>query len=191
MIVINKRINMSFKEGMMTAPDASSEQLSEKDLFVNALGSDLHDDWRENRKNDDGTYEPRIKVYGEDDQGNGKWFNDEVGEGYTEIKRQDIANTNFAELDPDWQIDNAEAAEIVADIIFDAMDAGMSAQELLDGENLEAASKQIHDEFLKRRKERGAWISEDQDRPYEELTEEEKEKDRAQVRKGIEKYKSM
>ncbi|TSC93127.1 MAG: hypothetical protein CEN89_242 [Candidatus Berkelbacteria bacterium Licking1014_7] len=55
----------------------------------------------------------------------------------------------------------------------------------LDESFVEEASSKLHDAWLERN---GEWAPEEQKKPYEELPEDEKEKDRAQVRKAIEIY---
>ncbi len=75
----------------------------------------------------------------------------------------DIANTDFKNLPEKWQSENRKAAEVLV--------------KLLDMESLAA---QVHDAWSKR----NSW-SELSKIPYAALPEEEKEKDRAQVRAAM------
>ena len=182
--LIEEEIMKSSEMGMGAPEQKTPEQ---KQQMVTELGSLLHDEWRADRKLDDGTYNSRVKVFVRLEGGKEKWFNEsDVPANAEEIKRQDIANTTFEKLDPDWQKDNAEAADIVVNIVSNAIQQGLTPENLLEKNNLEEASNKVHEEFLRRRKDRNAWIEPSQDKPYIELAEEEKEKDRAQVRKAIE-----
>lgn len=142
------------------------------------LGSKLHDEWREPRKKEDGTYESRVKVLVKTEEGKEKWFNEEkVPSNSTEIRRQDIANTDYENLDPAWQEDNRAAAEVAVNLVWEAKTSGKE----LDDSFIEEASSAVHEKW----KERNPW-EEKLQVPYSELPEDEKEKDRAQVRKAIE-----
>jgi len=67
------------------------------------IASDLHEDWRASRKQDDGTFAPRLKP-----DGNG-------GE-------VDIANTAYSDLPPKWQAENKAAAEGAARAVLENPD---------------------------------------------------------------------
>ena len=158
------------------------------------VGSRLHDDWRSNRKLEDGTYNPRWKVT--KDEGY------EPIEGKSKVNEQgelevDIANLSFNELPKDWQKENLEAGLAVTPIVGDRTE--------LSNEEMEEASKKVHEEWSNRRMrvitdymnelaEKG--MSEEEIKTqtnekfswdlnlmvdYEELSEEEKQKDRDQV----------
>ena len=142
------------------------------------LGSQLHDEWREGRKKPDGTYEPRVKVLVETAEGKEKWFNDDqIPEGATELKRQDIANTDYEKLDPHWQEDNKTSAGVALDLIYEAK----TNNEELDNDFIEEASSKIHDAWM----ERTTGAPDEQKKPYTELSEKEKERDRAIINKAI------
>lgn len=141
------------------------------------IGSCLHEDWRQTRKKEDGTYEPRWKKvkdskfqYIESDTCR------KNEEGVVEI---DIANRSFAELSADWQYENLEAGKVVAKLVGEKTE--------LTSEEVEEMSSVIHDEWLKR----NDWVFDPnygnpaQAVPYAELSEEEKQKDREQLKLGL------
>jgi len=142
------------------------------------IGSQLHEDWRKTRLNEDGTYEPRWKKVKDE--------NFDFDESSTCRKNEDgtieidIANRSFSELSSDWQYENLEAGKIVAQMVGDKT-------ELTDEERDEMASK-IHDEWLKR----NDWVFDEnygnpaQAVPFADLSEEEKDKDREQLKFGLE-----
>lgn len=161
-----------------------------KQKMITELGSLLHDEWRAPReiKDSDGKgqahFEERIKVLVKTESGGEKWFDEtKVPANAQEIKRQDIANTPFEKLEPKWQSENQAAAEVAMAEVFRAVESGQA----LDEAFVEGASEAIHVKWL----ERNNWVYDpnygnpDLAKPYEELSEEEKEKDRAQVRKAI------
>lgn len=111
-----------------------------------------------------------------DINGKKKWLNDNKGNPVN-----DLLSTPFEELDLHWQKDNIEAAKIACKIFAEMkIQTPPHSFDINDKATIDIGAKRIHDEFLRRRKESGAWISKDQDKPYEELTEEEKDKDRRQ-----------
>ena len=142
------------------------------------IGSQLHEDWRKTRLNEDGTYEARWKKVKDE-----KF---EFAESSTCRKNEDgtieidIANRSFSELSSDWQYENLEAGKVVAGLVG-------NKTELTDKERDEMATK-IHDEWLKR----NDWVFDanygnpSQAVPFAELSEEEKNKDREQLKFGLE-----
>lgn len=167
----------------MTNLESTTETLEQKLSRLTAkLGNLLHDEWRAPRKKEDGTYDPRIKVLIKMEDGKEKWFNEgdsNITTDSQEIKRQDIANTSFDELDSKWQEDNKLAAEVAMGEVFKAIESGRA---LDDQSFIESASAVVHEEWLKRN---GWQATEIQKKPYEELPEEEKRKDRVQIIKAI------
>jgi len=160
-----------------------------KERLIKQLASLLHDEWRAPRKKDDGTFEPRIKVFAKTEKGE-KWFDEnKVPSEAQELKKQDIANTPFESLDPDWQYENGAAAEVAINEIFKAVENNQSFNDAF----IEEASAVVHDKWL----ERNNWVynpdygNPDLAKPYKELSEEEKEKDRAQIKKAIDIYNSV
>ncbi len=144
-----------------------------KQELVTQLGTLLHDEWRAPRKQEDGSFEPKMKTT-EDES----WI---ATNGSDSV---DIANTSFAELPSDWQGENRAAAEVAMGEVFQAVEGG----NLLDETFIELASAEVHSKWLERNSERAP---EEQKKPYEELSEEEKDKDRAQIKKAIELYEAL
>ncbi len=138
------------------------------------LGSQLHDEWRASRYREDlKDYEPRVKKTTDP-----LW--QIAHDGKTEV---DIANTSYGDLPEDWKGENKASAEVTVTEIEKAVQAGVE----LDDAFVENASSVLHDKWLERN---GSWAPTEQKKPYAELSEEEKEKDRVIIRKGIEMYKS-
>jgi hypothetical protein len=121
------------------------------------VASALHDQWRENRKKEDGTYEPRMK-----DDGLGG--------------QVDIANTDYINLPEKWQGENKIAAETIVNLVYGAKQEGKDINSL---EFLEEASEAVHVEWMKRNPKE-EWNAA-QHVPYAELPETEKQKDREHV----------
>ena len=128
-------------------------EVAEK-VLSNCLGSILHEQWRKTRFHD-GIYEPRLITT--KDQ---KWI-DEHG-----TDQVDIANTSFDQLPSDWQKENLIAGEVAVKL---ALEPGMTTEEMASG---------VHDAWLERN---GEWAPAEQKLPYEQLSEEEKAKDREQI----------
>jgi len=151
----------------------SQETLEQKKGRLSTqLGSILHNEWRAPRKQEDGTFEPRVKKT-KDQTWSEKHGTDEV----------DIANTDYANLPEDWKGENKISAAAAVDEIYKAIENG---QELNDG-FIEQASDIIHVKWLERN---GSWAPAEQNKPYAELSEEEKEKDRVIIRKAVEMFNS-
>lgn len=144
-----------------------------KQKLVTQLGSLLHDEWRAPRKQADGSFTPRTKTTKDE-----TWAS---AHGTNEV---DIANTSFADLPSDWQGENRAAAEVAMGELFRQVENGG----LLDDSFVEQAAAAIHDKWLERN---GSWAPAEQNKPFGELSEEEKEKDRVQVRKAIELYEAL
>lgn len=139
------------------------------ELATQELGSQLHDVWRESRKQEDGSYEPRIKKTTDPE-----WI---AKHGTNEV---DIANTAFGDLPRDYQLENEAAARVVIRefhervVPYHAKDNDGNPNEFV----LDVA-RVVHDEWLKR----NAWAAGDEklDKPFDELDDEEKAKDINQV----------
>ncbi|MFA6341148.1 MAG: hypothetical protein WCX27_02855 [Candidatus Paceibacterota bacterium] len=145
---------------------------AQKQEMINKLGSLLHEEWRAPRKKEDGTFEPRMKKT--KDEGWSKKH------GAQEV---DIANTDYANLPEDWKGENKISAEIAVNEIFEANQKGIE----LNADFVEKASATIHEKWLERN---GSWAPAEQNKPYADLSEEEKDKDRAIIKKAIEIYNS-
>ena len=154
----------SLEMGMGSPEQTTPEQ---KQQMVTELGSLLHDEWRAPRKQEDGSFEPRIKK-----------TKDESWKAAYGAEEVDIANTSFAELPADWQGENRAAAEVAMNAVFQAAESGRT----LDESFVEEASTTVHDTWLERN---GEWAPAEQKKSFGELAEKEKEKDRVQVRKAI------
>jgi len=179
----------SLEMGLGSPEQKTPEQ---KQQMVAKLSRLLHDKWRAPREKKDadgkgtGKYEPRVKVL-VNIEGEEKWFNkgdSKIPVDAQVLKEQDIANTSYEELDPNWQKDNKVAAKIAMNEVFSAVEKG---QTLDDPSFIESASAVIHDEWLKRN---GGQATEIQKKPYEELLEDIKEQDRVQLKKAIEIYQT-
>lgn len=120
---------------------------SARERVSESVATRLHDAWRAPRALADGSFEPRMK----DDGAGGQ---------------VDIANTDYADLPPRWQAENAAAA------------AGAIQAVSENPRDLEAAASAVHDDWLSRN---GEWAEPEQKLPYEQLSEVEKEKDRVVV----------
>ena len=142
----------------------------ETEQRVTILASELHDEWRKPRwREESKDYEPRIKKT--KDQAWSQAHNGEV--------EVDIANTPYEKLPSDWQIENKASAEAAIIEVEKAIKGGVA----LDESFVESASSTLHDKWLERN---GNWAPPEQNKPYSELTEEEKEKDRVIIRQAIE-----
>ena len=148
-----------------------------KDYFTQKMWSYLHEEWRKTRLKEDGTYEPRMKK-SKDAERTQKHWTDDV----------DIANTSFADLPSNWKYENLEAAKVAIELVFDKV----VAWEEITEEMIDEMASVVHDEWLKR----NDWVFDKEywnpvlAQKYQNLPEEEKEKDRVQVRQAIAKIKS-
>jgi len=149
------------------------EQMGEKNKTaerIASLSSELHDEWRKPRwREESQDYEPRIKPTKD------KVWSQAHG-GAAEV---DIANTPYEELPSDWQEENKASAEVAVAEVEKVIEASTEFDESF----VEAASSVLHDKWLERN---GSWASPEQNKPYSELSEEEKEKDRVIIRRAIE-----
>ena len=133
-----------------------------------ALGSDLHEAWRATRKLEDGTFEPRIKK-----------SKDEVWNINHGTDQVDIANCSFEQLPSNWQYENLEAAKVAIEQVYDKT----MSYEPITPKELEQMAANIHVEWLKR----NAWVFDPNYGdaklavPYEQLSKEEQDKDKAQI----------
>lgn len=148
-----------------------------KSYFAESMWSDLHEEWRKTRLKEDGTYEPRMKK-SKDAEWTQKHGTDDV----------DIANTKFEDLPSNWKYENLEAAKVAIELVFDSV---VAWEEITD-EMIEGMAAVVHEKWL----QRNQWVFDKEywnptlAQEYVKLPEEEKEKDRVQVRQAIEKIKS-
>lgn len=142
----------------------------EAEQKITNLADRLHDEWRVSRfRKETGDCEPRTKITKD------KLWSEAHG-GATEV---DIANTRYEDLPSDWQAENKASAEVAVAEVEKAIATGVS----LDDSFLELASSVLHNKWLERN---ASWASEEQKKPYMDLSEREKEKDRVIIRKAIE-----
>lgn len=125
---------------------------------------------RESRLVEDGSFEPRVKTTSDQD-----WA--QTHGGFTEV---DIANTAFEDLPSDWQAENLVAAEVAQGALNEGF---ANFEDIKSDEFVESASSKIHDAWLGRNEwAKGGGL----DVPYDQLPEDEKAKDRAQILTAIE-----
>jgi len=146
---------------------------------VAILASEFHEGWRGDFAQPDGSFTSRIKVYAELPDGTCKWYNEaDVPADATEHKRQDIANTAYHELDPDWQAENKAAAEVVVAPLAEA--AGRL--DLTDPAHRSYVGGRIHDAWLERNGHaRGGALGV----PFDELDPKQQQKDIDQIETGL------
>lgn len=135
---------------------------------VDAVASSFHEDWRASRKLPGGGYEPRPKTTVDQ-----KWIRAHGTD------RVDVANTRYRDLPADWQQNNKASADVAVRSIYEGKRQGADVR---SPEFIESASKNVHDAWLDRN---GELAPLDQRLAYEDLTEEEKAKDRAFVLKAL------
>ena len=140
--------------------------------MVAKLAGLLHEESRALRQKADGTFEPDIKK-----------TDDEKWQAFHGSKEVDLSSTSFEDLPVDWQKENRLAAQVVLDEIFRAVVSGQK----LDEKFVEKASAVIHEKWLAREMNQAQTK---QKELFADLTEEEKEKDRVQIRKAIELFES-
>lgn len=149
------------------SPEIQMEAIKEE--LTTEVGSLLHDEWRASRKKENGTFEPRVKKT-KDQAWTEKNGTDQV----------DIANTDYRDLPEDWKGENKASAEVAIGEIYKA--GGKN----LDENFIEKASAAVHDAWRERNK---SWAPKEQMVEFDELSEEEKNKDRVMVEKAVEMFK--
>ena len=157
-------------------------EINEIEVKIENLASQLHDEWRQPRyREETKDFEPRVK--GTKDE---LWSLAHDGK-----KEVDIANTDYRDLPSDWQAENKVSAQVALEAL-DLPGVRMPGQEEhrydpdAMGFDIERASAYVHEKWLERN---GAWAPAEQNKPYEKLSEEEKQKDRIIVEKAIELWK--
>jgi len=158
---------MSFGEWPKSEPIQNKEEVSKQEQIA-ILGGLLHDEWRAPRKQENGTFDPRVKKTKDQE-----WVKNHGTEDV------DIANTKYEDLPEDWKGENKISAEVTLNEVYKAK----NGNEELNDKFVEKASAILHEKWLERN---GAWAPAEQKLPYAELSEEEKEKDRVIIRKGLE-----
>ena len=146
-------------------------RVAQADQAVEVLASNLHEEWRKGRLQNDGSFEPRVK-----DTKDEQWIAAHNGQ-----REVDIANTGFGDLPSDWQAENHKAAEVAVGIVMytESTLRGLGYESGLSRDDLhEIAASQVHELRLERN---GEWAEPHQKVSYFDLSPEEKKKDRDQV----------
>ncbi|TAN58365.1 hypothetical protein EPN15_01385 [Patescibacteria group bacterium] len=138
------------------------------------IASQFHDEWRQSRWRKKTEIMNRVKRTNDHE-----WSKKNNGD--TEV---DIANTSYEDLPSDWQAENKASAEVAITEVEAAIRDGRE----LDNAFIKEVSSTLHDKWLERN---GRWAPPEQNKPYAELTDEEKEKDRVIIRKAIEAVKKL
>ena len=144
-----------------------------KTEIIEKVSSIFHEKWRENRLIYNWKYKPMIEK-SEDKEWNMKHWTDVV----------DIANTEFEDLPSNWKYENLEAAKVAVELVCDKV----VNWEEIDSEMIEEMSKIVHEKWLERNGTQ--WSFENQRVAYQNLSEEEKAKDRIQIELAIQIIKS-
>ena len=145
----------------------------DKSDIIEKVASISHERWRKNRLQNDGKYEPMIEK-SKDEQWNMEHWIDVV----------DIANTEFEDLPSNWKYENLEAAKVAVDLVYDKV---VNSEEI-NSKMIEEMSKIVHEKWLERNWVK--WSFENQRVAYQNLSEEEKAKDRIQIELAIQILKS-
>lgn len=148
------------------------KKISKKEILemTTKLGRQIHEDWRLLRKRTDGTFESRFKKTID------KNWSKKHG-----TDRFDISNTNFVDLPEDWKNENYSSAKVAINEILNSIKYLSD----FDSKFIEKAADLIHEKRLGRL---GDSSPINQKKPYVELSEAEKEKDRVIIKKAIEIY---
>ena len=152
-------------------PHFSKKKLKENfeiEDIIQRVASIFHENWRSSKLHKDGTYESVIEESSDEDWINKHW-----------TKIVDIANTNFEDLPINWKYENLQVAKVVVELVYEKIIAGKK----ITPEMVEEMSKIVHTKWLERNWKE--WSFKNQRVPYEQLSEEEKEKDRTQVKMVI------
>jgi len=145
----------------------------DKSDIIEKVASVFHEKWRENRLMNNEKYKPMIEK-SEDKEWNVKHWTDTV----------DIANTEFEDLPLNRKYENLEAAKVAVDLVYEKV----VNWEKINSEMIEEMSKIIHEKWLERNGIQ--WSFENQRVDYQNLSEEEKAKDRIQIELAIQIIKS-
>jgi len=144
-----------------------------KSEIIQKVASVFHEKWRENRLQKDGNYKSMIEK-SEDEDRNIIYWTDQV----------DIANTKFENLPLNRKYENLQAAQVVVNLVYDKV----VNWEEINSEMIEEMSKIVHEKWFERNGKQ--WSFENQRVEYENLSEEEKTKDRVQIQIAIQIIKS-
>lgn len=165
-------LNAQASGSMLRQANAPTTQAANQPLeqVIEATASQMHEIWRSARRKPDGTYEPRLK-----ETKDSTWI---AQHGSNQV---DIANTAYAQLPNDWKAENQASAAV-------AVNTFASYQGPISSAFVEQASNTIHIKWL----ERNSWAKGGElDRPYAELPENEKQKDREVLYQALDKAVSL
>jgi hypothetical protein len=138
--------------------------------MVDMVAGQAHEDWRRKWREQNGDT-PRVK-----NTKDRTWIDAHNGE-----TKVDIAATAYPDLPSDWKGENKASAEVVVDAVLSAVESNRE----LDDTFIEETAAISHSKWVERN---GSWAAEELKRPYAELPEAEKEKDRIFVRRAIAAY---
>ncbi len=138
-----------------------------REVMILVVATAAHQLWRDQYRAANGNT-PRIKT-----------TKDEVYISTHGTNYVDIAALNYYELPSDWQGENKLGAEVAVDSVLEAVQSGRE----LDETFVEKAAALAHTKWVERNE---SWCAKELKKPYSELPEDEKEKDRFFVRKAIE-----
>lgn len=138
------------------------QKTDRRERMIVQVATASHEQWRNQWRASHGD-EPRLKP-----------THDRVWTKTNKTNVVDIAALAYPDLPSDWQAESRASAEVAVDLV---LTAGRH-----DEAFVEWASDIIHDQWIKRNH---AHASEELLRPYAELSDEEKEKDRFHVRAAI------
>jgi len=141
--------------------------------IIGKVASAFHEKWRESRLQTDGKYKAMIEKSEDEEWNMGHWTN-----------VVDIANTKFEDLPSNRKYENFEAAKVVVNLVYEKV----INWEKVNSKMIEEMSKIVHEKWLKRNWVQGSF--ENQRVDYENLSKEEKAKDRAQIQLAIKIIKS-
>lgn len=137
-------------------------KMSNRERLVQIVAAQAHEVWREHWRREHGDA-PRSKQTRDR-----AWI---AAHGTDHV---DIAAASFGELPADWQEENQRNAEVSVDGVIASVTAGLP----LDTARIESLAAMVHAAWLTRN---GSWAPPHQRRPYAELDESDKERDRIVV----------
>lgn len=140
--------------------------MSDRERLVQRVAAQVHEAWRAQWRREHGD-EPRIKR-----------TRDSAWSAAHGTNCVDIAGTSFSDLPDDWQEENLRNAEVSVDAVLASVDAG----EPLDATRIEILAETVHAAWLVRNGDRAP---PHQQRPYADLDESDKDRDRLVVRRTI------
>lgn len=117
--------------------DLTEAQLAKQQLIAK-VGSAFHEQWRETRRIEDGSFEPREKS-----------TSDQAWIEANGTDMVDIANTSYEDLPEDWKGENKAAAEFVVGLREELSEAGV-IDDLEDTDVREHIGDEIHNAWLGR-----------------------------------------